>query len=166
MYRNRGILYLADPQSAGNEIRISNAKALVFDENGRHLSRAQDALWQMRRQYEWVCVAAEGNAAYVALALAAQLPVDRLALQGGWLHRRDHLDRRMNRIRAYARRNLSLVVAEVLLFDAADDEISFLSRLMRHAKICAAEGKMDDRLCLESWDALPEKNLPIQGNCV
>ena len=32
MYRNRGILYLADPQSAENEIRISNAKALVFDE--------------------------------------------------------------------------------------------------------------------------------------
>jgi len=161
MHRNGKILYLAGPHAAENEIQFSNAKALVFDENGRHLSRAQDALCQLRKTCEWVCVAADATAAYIALALAAQLPVDRLALQGGWLKQRDQLGRQMNRIRAYARRNLSLVVAEVVLFDAADEEIRLLSRGMHHANICTVEGKMDERRCMERWEAQTEKNLPI-----
>lgn len=155
------ILYLADPLKAESNIRMNHGRTLVFDENGRYLSQAQGELWKLRQESGWICVAAGGAAAYIALALAAQLPVDRIALIGGWLHRRENLGRSLNRIRAYARRNLSLVVAEVLTFDATADELRFLCRELRHAPICAAEGDLDARLCLESWNAPAENNLPI-----
>ena len=161
MHRNRGILYLGVSQTAEPEMHISNVKTLVFDENGRYLSRAQEELWKLRQQCGWVCAAGRGSGVYAALALAAQLPVDRIALDGGWLAGREKLGREMNRLRAYACRNLSLVVSEVLTFGASEDELRFLTRGTQHAKLCALNGRMDVRSCLEDWNVLAENNLPI-----
>lgn len=124
----RGVLLLADPLRRGS--RFSQMKmqctTLVFDENERYLSQAQLALHRARKEREWICVAASGAAVGIALALAAQLPVDRLAL---WMDDTPQLrPRQILRIDAYARRNLALVVSEILLIDAREDAARRLAR--------------------------------------
>lgn len=138
----RGVLLLTDPLHAAGvasegrmERRMRSAcdagRGLLpveFAEGERCLPQAQAALWEIRRRCSWVCVAAARGSAGVALALASQLPVDRLALIGGTpfsplpeggspARRRD-----LRRLDAFARRNLSLVVAEILLVGVPEAE--------------------------------------------
>ena len=147
-------------------MHISNAETLVFDENGRCLSRAQEALWKLRRQCGWVCIAAEGAAAYIALSLAAQLPVDRLALQGGWISRSEKLPRELNRLRAFARRNMALVTAQLLLYDPAETELKRMLRGMPHAQVCVLREAARPEALLAPWVDLCKNNLLIPGKCV
>jgi len=170
MDRSRGILFLSGPLngvSATQKLnRNTNSMTLIFDENGRYLSLAQEALWRVRQRYEWVCVAAEGSYACVAVALAAQLPVDRLALTGSelFLSRKDGLPREIARLESYARRNLSLVVSEILLIGAQDAEVRGFLWGRNRGRLCALDGNdRKDRqvLLTANWDQVCRNNLLI-----
>lgn len=138
---SRGILLLCDPLQGGSRFsqRHSNTKALVFNENERFLPQAQAALSRRRRECGWVCVAASGGAVGIALALAAQLMVDRLAL---WMESvPPALPRQLKRIESYAQRNLWLVACEIMLIDPSDRDVRRLSRgLGRGSELRCAEG--------------------------
>lgn len=177
MEQNRGILFLADPlrekAAPQTQMKYANLMTLVFDENERYLSLAQAALWRIRQKSEWVCVAAEGKAACIALALAAQLPVDRLALADSdvFSGRRRGVPREIARLEAYARRNFSLVVSEILLIGAREAEARRMLHAWNRDKVCVVAGDALDwkkqwTLLTAPWDVLSQKNLLIPRNCV
>lgn len=145
MDQGRGILFLSDPLNAGDamqkQIRSTNSMTLIFDENGRYLALAQEALWRLRQKFEWICVAAEGRAACIAIALAAQLPVDRIALavSGLFGQRQPDLPRELLRLEGFARRNLSLVISEILLVGAPESEERGFQRGRNCGKLCVLE---------------------------
>ena len=165
MQPNRGILYLRDPLNHQGKYQNSmHEQGLVFTESEPLLSQAQGALQHAREKYGWLCVCAHGSAAHIALALAAQLPVDRLALLSSGRNA-SGLNREMLRLRSYARRNLALITAEILLHDADDALIRSLLRGNKHSKLCLLEAFSPDLLTLP-WEALMENNLLIRGKCV
>lgn len=134
--------------------------ALVLDENGRFfisrpeggdmLAEAQAALQWMRRHFDWVCVAGSGSMAWLALALAAQLPVERLALCHE--ERPALRSRELARIAAFARRNLSLIAAEILLVDVPEAQARLERRVSRHCEIRRTEGRLPGLIkLLEEW---------------
>ena len=178
MEEKRGVLFLADPLRAVAlpQRQLKNpCSALIFDENERLLPQAQQALWELCRQCAWVCVAASGAAVGVAVALAAQLPVDRLALADGALFdRRNRLPREPARLARFARRNLALVTSELLLVNASPGEIAGFARILGAGRICALEtGAPQDRpwercaeLLCASWERLNENNLLNPWKCV
>lgn len=170
MNQARGILFLADPMNADSAIQkksqSTNSMTLIFDENGRYLSLAQTALWRIRRRFEWVCVAAEGRAACIGIALAAQLPVDRLVLAGSSLFApgRARLSRELARLEGYARRNLALVISELLLIGAEAGEVRGFARGRSRGRLCVLEGDAggwDPALLTASWERLCRNNLLI-----
>jgi len=154
MKERRSLLILADPFSGTSRFSQMKIQAvtLVFDEDGRYLSQAQRALQNLRSEAEWVCVAASGAAVMIALALAAQLPVERLAL---WMEEkpRQRIGRELHRIHTFARRNLSLVVSELLLIDADEaDERRLMRGLGRLASVRSVAGKdLQPGDLLERW---------------
>jgi len=177
MDQNRGILFLAGPLHGGSAVQMkreyTNSTTLIFDENGRYLSLAQTALWRMRQAHNWICVAAEGEAAAIAVALAAQLPVDRLALAGSGLFspRQKGQDRELARLSAYARRNLSLVISEIMLIGAAERELRGFLRGRARGRICAVEERETGwESCLDllasPWEQACQNNLLIPSKCV
>ena len=140
MDQSRGVLFLSDPLRA--DLRERNIERMLrsaddvgrrllsvaFPEAEKCLPHAQAALWELKQRCGWVCVAAARGCAGVALSLAEQLPVDRVALiggtpfaplpEGGSAARR----RELKRLDAFARRNLALLVAELLLVDVPEEE--------------------------------------------
>ena len=124
----RGILLLNDPLRRTSRFTQlhKDTKALAFQEDERFLPQAQAALYRMRKEYSWVCVAASGCAVGIALALAAQLMVDRLAL---WMEPApEKRPRELLRIEAYAKRNLSLIACEILLVEPPEDRLRMIMR--------------------------------------
>ena len=98
----------------------------------------QTALLASRSRCETVAIAARGTGCAAALALAEQLPVDRLVLVEPKLSLRglqregskadaDRVasSRQARRIMAYARRNLSLCVSDVLLIESGNGDRAF-----------------------------------------
>ena len=166
----RGVLFLSDPLRAGARGRNIERMLRSADDVGRRLlsvafpevekclPHAQAALWELRRRCGWVCVAAERGGAGVALALAEQLPVDRVALlggtpfsplpAGGTAARR----RELRRMDALARRNLALLVAEILLVDVAEDEARRLIRGLGRSGTVRAQGSADWGSFVEAWE--------------
>ena len=165
----RGVLFLSDPLRAGARGRNIERMLRSADDVGRRLlsvafpevekclPHAQAALWELRRRCGWVCVAAERGCAGVALSLAEQLPVDRVALvggtpfaplpEGGSAARR----RELKRLDAFARRNLALLVAELLLVDVPADEVRRLAcGLGRNVRL-RAQDDADWGCCVEVW---------------
>ena len=168
MNQTRGILCLNEAPYRAAQKHTNLAQRLIFMENEPLLSQAQTALWQLRRSCEWVCVAAEGGEALAALALAAQLPVDRLALKGAWLNRPQR-SRETVRLRRYALRNLPLVISDVLLIGAPEEEIKTILRGRRHGGLCALEAQgwsQCTQLLTAPWDCATENNLLIPMKCV
>lgn len=115
------------------------------------LGTAQEGLRRARGP-GGVCVAAEGEMWAAALALAAQLPVDRIALiapedrtMSAW----DGQSRRMHRLKAYARRNLFFCISSVLLLETFTEERSD----RRVDELCR-------RLCNASVQRLPMARMP------
>lgn len=172
MEQKRGVLFLANPLEAGSMQRIKTDDAasatLVFDEGGHYLARAQAELWRLRQNCSWVCVAAKGRAAAIAAALAAQLPIDRLAMLEGELFssERKATSRELTRLEAYARRNLSLVVSEILLVGVSESELRGLLRGLRRPRLCVLEYDGSDRtdwrrLLTAPWEQLCRNNLLI-----
>ena len=179
MEETRGVLFLADPLRAVAlpQRQLKNpCTALIFDENERLLPQAQEALWEMRRRCGWVCVAASGAAVGAATALAAQLPVDRLALADSALFagRGERLPRELSRLKRFARRNLALVTSELLLVNAAPGEIASFARILGPGRLCALEtGAPPERpwercaaLLCAPWSVVNENNLLIPWKCV
>ncbi len=144
------ILYLCDPLCKDAAAVAAQLKreypyvtALIFDENERWLSKAQAAF----AGKGFSAIAAEGNGCALALALAAQLQVDRLMLRRCAIFDRKtarNTPARLRHIIAFARRNLSLVAARICISDTGTDEIRRMARAVsRQAQIelCAEDGK-------------------------
>ena len=165
----RGVLFLSDPLRAGARGRNIERMLRSADDVGRRLlsvafpevekclPHAQAALWELRQRCGWVCVAAERGCAGVALSLAEQLPVDRVALiggtpfsplpEGGTAARR----RELKRLDGFARRNLALLVAELLLVDVPEDETRRLAcGLGRNVRL-RAQDDADWGCFVEAW---------------
>lgn len=156
MEQKRGVLFLADPlRRSGSFSQLHmNTKALVFNEDERYLPQAQAALYRIRQECGWVCVAAGGSAVWIALALAAQLMVDRLAL---WMEPAPRKrSRQLLRIEAFARRNLSLIASEILLVNPSEEDVRALARGL---------GRSSELRCTENT-LLHQKDLtgPWQGD--
>ena len=169
MDQSRGVLFLSDPLRA--DLRERNIERMLrsaddvgrrllsvaFPEVEKCLPHAQAALWELRQRCGWVCVAAERGCAGVALSLAEQLPVDRVALiggtpfsplpEGGTAARR----RELKRLDAFAQRNLALLVAELLLVDVPEEETRRLAcGLGRNVRL-RAQDDADWGCFVEAW---------------
>ena len=165
----RGVLFLSDPLRAGARGRNIERMLRSADDVGRRLlsvafpeaekclPHAQAALWELKQRCGWVCVAAARGCAGVALSLAEQLPVDRVALiggtpfaplpEGGTAARR----RELKRLDAFARRNLALLVAELLLVDVPEEETRRLAcGLGRNVRL-RAQQTVDWGCFVEAW---------------
>ena len=168
MEETRGVLYLDVPPDE-RQIRRENWESVVLmpDGNESWLERAQSALWELRRRCGWICVAADRSGAGAAAALAAQLPVDRLALAGSHLFDRSgpRLHGQAARLERFARRNLALVVSEVLLIGATEREIRSFAALLGRRRVCALE-TCGENFLTASWAELNENNLLIPRKCV
>ena len=164
MEETRGVLYLGMQPGAA----VRGAWKCVTLAEGEHwLPQAQAALWELRKRCAWVCVAADRRGAGVAAALAAQLPVDRLALAGSCLFDRSGPRPRGQaaRLERFARHNLALVISEVLLIGASDREIRGFASQMGRRGICALEA-CGENFLTASWEEVNENNLLIPGKCV
>ena len=170
MDQSRGVLLLINPlKGAGSKERNIEQMLRSADDAGRRLlsvgfpegekclPRAQAALWELKQRCGWVCVAAERGCAGVALSLAEQLPVDRLALlggtpfsalpEGGTAVRR----RELRRMDAFARRNLALLVAELLLVDVEENEMRRLECGLGRNVIVRIGSRADWGSFVEAW---------------
>ena len=168
MRQNPGILFLSDGLGGSGSLpgkADTNAITLVFNENERYLYQAQQALWELRKSCSWICISARGDGALVALALAAQLPVDRLALSDFSVFSSRRLPAELARLRSYVRRNLALVVSQLLLSGVEMGEVRRLARCLGSREICLLD-KLDPEEFTAPWDRLGEKNLLIPGKCV
>lgn len=167
MNERRGILHLAEPLES-RPVRLQeeqNCKiTLIFDENERYLSQAQHALWELRKKCPWICVSARGSAAFIALSLAAQLPVDRLAL-ADFSFAEACRSRELARLKVFARRNLSLVASEIALCGIGEEDLRKLMRGLGRYKLCLLEN-WEQNMLLAPWERLCENNLLIPGKCV
>lgn len=150
----RGILLLNDPLRRTSRFSQlhQDTKVLAFREGERFLSQAQAALYSMRKEYGWICVAASGCAVGIALALAAQLMVDRLAL---WMEPvPPKRPRELLRIDGYAKRNLSLIACEILLVEPPEDGLRALMRGIGRGCVlrCADAAALTDEELVGDWN--------------
>lgn len=165
MEQLRGILCLSEAPFWALQGEKNCVQRLIFSENEPLLSQAQEALWRLRRSCSWACVAAEGEAALVALALAVQLPVERLMLMGRWRA----ASRKMARVRSFALRNLPLMISDVILIGAGSGEVSILLNSRRYGRLCALEAQRWEacaELSVAPWELADEKNLLNSMKCV
>jgi len=168
MQQERGILYIPDPLGGAllpAPAEHTKVTTLVFNENERYLSQAQQALWELRKKCSWICVSARGPAAAIALALAVQLPVDRLALSQFSVFSPEKLPRQLAKLKTYARSNLFLAASEIMLCEISRWEIYRLSRGLGRRDVCLLDGWSQEELTAP-WAQLCEKNLLIPGKCV
>ena len=169
MEEKRGVLYLDAPFGVRPAQRDAGCESasVAFGEGERWLIQAQAALWELRKRCGWICVAADRGGAGAAAALAAQLPVERIALTDSRLFDRSgpRLQGQAARLERFARRNLALVISEVLLIGATDREIRGFASLMGRRRVCALEACAENFLTA-SWEEVNENNLLIPGKCV
>ena len=121
--------------------RLADGGAQVERADGGTLDEARDGLFRISGRAR-VCAAAAGKSWATALALAAQLRVDRLVLF------RPEFGARRSSAEAFARRNLCFCVSEILIFDDTDAssmrETDALCRGLCSAQIWRAPGGNDD----------------------
>ena len=89
------------------------------------LLRAQEGLCRVRPGSDAVCVVAEGAMWPVALALSVQLGVDRIVLIEPALqlkYSEENMERQIERLKAYVRRNLFFCVSEVLIAGSGETD--------------------------------------------
>ena len=108
------------------------------------LDAAQEGLRQARGT-GGVCIAAEGEMWAAALALAAQLPVERIVLiapedRDRAISVRDERSRRLQRLKAYAKRNLFFCISSILLLEIpvetrSDRRVDELCRRLCNASV-------------------------------
>lgn len=116
--------------------------------NGDLLCSAQEGL-RAARQSDGACVAAEGELWAAALALAAQLSVDRVALILPTDHRnpKDEWERQIERLKGFARRNLFFCVSDVLVLEQQSDRrIDQVCRRLCNARVQRMRLSGDSRM--------------------
>ena len=113
-----------------SSVELSRGRVRLFDcpEGANLHEQLQRAHHAARKGRSGVAIAANGRGCDAALALAEQLPVERLALIAPEARRfsdsrrsgaSPRLSRQANRLRAFARRNLALCVCDVLIVETA-----------------------------------------------
>lgn len=108
------------------------------------LSSVQEGLYKARRP-GGVCIAAEGEMWAAALALAAQLSVERVALiepTDRCRSPRNDWERQIIRLKSFVRRNLFFCVSDVLLLEGDGEtarRLDALCRRMCNARVWRAE---------------------------
>ena len=110
-------------------------------------SELQRAYQAIRRQRAISAIVAAGAGCDAALALAGQLPVDRLALLTGvgpdGSTENDSLAGPLRRIRAYARRGEALCVSDVLVVQAGDAprhlRLEYLAEALVNCRVCGVK---------------------------
>ena len=121
--------------------RLADGGAQVERADGGTLDAARDGLFRISGCAR-VCAAAAGKSWVTALALAAQLRVDRLVLF------RPEFSARRSPAEAFVRRNLCFCVSEILIFDGVDaaslKETDALCRGLCSAQIWRVPGGNDD----------------------
>ena len=123
-----GCLIIDDFRSGGDGLSglcfAAGLRPYPFDWDGeeRPLPALQGLLQQARRECGAAAILARGRGCGAALALAEQLPVERLALIEPERALRGGLARRapLERLNAFARRNLSLCVSDALVIEHED----------------------------------------------
>ena len=143
-----GILALCDPITG--EPPLTGAVETVRFEAGDLLAQAQSAYQRVRSACERVCVAATGGACGIAAALAAQLPVELLALRRGNVFARRTGSRSVDRVNAFARRNLALISAEIVLAEPSEAEGKGFARglgLYTRKITCDFSGNVYNTIC-------------------
>ena len=129
----RGVLVLGSrPDSLPGNTQLQSLKILYenaaeYDHPPLFLSHAQLLLSRLMRRCGWVCVWAEGDAAACGLILSAQFSVDRLILVGDSAFQNHPPDRAQRRLNAFARRNLSLITAEIIAAGMGERAVRLLS---------------------------------------
>ena len=146
-----GILSLADPLTGELPVKTAAAAETVRFAAGESLrTQAQNAYQRLRLRCERVCVAAAGSGCGVAASLAAQLPVELLALRNGNVFGPRTGAREIDRLNAFARRNLPLIAAEILLVNPSEaEEKGFVRNAgMQTRKItCDFSGNVYNTIC-------------------
>ena len=103
----------------------------------------QCAYQSVRRRCARSAILGIGAGCHAALALAGQLPVDRLVLLTGAGIVAERLAGTLRRLRAYARRNAALCVAEVLILQAGEAErglsMPALQRALANCRVSGAQ---------------------------
>lgn len=132
-------------------LNARGVRAAAFCPNGGRLhAELQRAYQRVRGAGDVAAIAAAGTACDAALALAGQLPADRLVLiggarAGGTLP--DDWRGQLRRIRAFARRNAVFCVADVLavepLSDAGLDRLDRLGRALCNSRFRGAAVRED-----------------------
>ncbi|MBQ9951439.1 MAG: hypothetical protein IJO98_04780 [Clostridia bacterium] len=106
-----------------NALRLrlnSGGAATAVPAPGENLYRSVQEGFLAARRPGGACIAAEGEMWAAALSLAAQLSVDRVALFAPTDSRKrtgDKAERQIEWMKAYARRNLSFCVCQVLILE-------------------------------------------------
>ena len=146
-----GCVAIDDPTSGENRLSgLSFAPGLAgypFDWRAgeRAFEEMQTLLQCARSDCGAAAILARGPGCMAALALAEQLPVERLALiapQTGRLRGRGSLARYFNRIALFARQNLSLCVSDVLIIEAGNSRVGrklVWLGLGAHSRVAALE---------------------------
>ena len=146
-----GILSLADPLNGETPVSAENAAETVrFAAGEGCLAQAQSAYQRLRGRFERICVAATGSGCGVAASLAAQLPVEMLALLRGNVFGPRTGAREIDRLTAFARRNLPLISAEILLVNPSPaEERGFVRHVgLQTRKItCDFSGNVYNTIC-------------------
>lgn len=105
---------------------------------GDVLSAAQEGLYAVRGP-GGVCVAAEGEFWAAALALAAQLCVERVVLIAPTDRRnsKEDWERQIQRLKGFARRNLFFCVSDVLVLEKSIEsrQVNQICRRLTNAKV-------------------------------
>ena len=143
-----GILALCDPVTG--EVPLIGAAETVRFAAGDPLAQAQSAYQRVRESRDRVCVAATGGACGIAAALAAQLPVELLALRKGNVFARRTGVRAVDPINAFARRNLALISAEIVLAEPSEAEEKGFARgagLYTRKITCDFSGNVYNTIC-------------------
>lgn len=111
---------------------------------GDLLSSVQEGLYRARRP-GGVCIAAEGEMWAAALALAAQLSVERVALiepTDRFRSPSNDQERQLVRLKSFVRRNLFFCVSDVLMLEGDGEpagRLDALCRRMCNARVWRAE---------------------------
>lgn len=125
---------------------------------GNLLNGAQEGLRAARRP-GGACVAAEGELWAAALALAAQLSVERIVLILPTDRRdpRDDWERQIERLKGYARRNLFFCVSDVLVLERpgdgrSDRRMDLVCRRLCNARVRRMPLPEDPRSCASALE--------------
>lgn len=122
-------------------LNACGVETVLAPRGGDLLSDVQEGLYQARKT-GGACIAAEGEMWAAALALSAQLSVERVALiepTDRFRNPKDDWEKQIVRLKGFARRNLFFCVSDVLMLEGADGwtrgRLDALCRRMYNARV-------------------------------